>query len=177
MSSYSFPSVGSGTKVFRMSFFESMPHIPLIRQGTTLIFQYHLPLGSSTEKPSYISRWYWNINTLWEETSALDYNIILNAIKVHKRTWTRSWNWWISHPLKSMASGHLKKMQLDVGREPTLSQHLFSAYSFTAVFKYFRSSIFSQVHTDGQTESDAYEPTVQNAQVGSKKGDSSCTYR
>ncbi len=31
------------------------------------------------------------------------------------------------------------------------------------------SLIFGQVHTDGQTESDAYEPTVQNAQVGSTK--------
>ncbi len=32
---------------------------------------------------------------------------------------------------------------------------------------YMRYMIFGQVQTDGQTESDAYEPTVQIAQVGS----------
>ena len=32
------------------------------------------------------------------------------------------------------------------------------------------SSDFGKVQTDGQTESDVYEPTVQFAQVGSKRG-------
>ena len=49
-------------------------------------------------------------------------------------------------------------MQLDIGNEPTLSH-----------YEFFSSQIFGQVQTDGQMQSDAYEPTVQNAEVGSKK--------
>ena len=40
-------------------------------------------------------------------------------------------------------------------------------------YEFFSSPIFGLVQTDGQTDrqtdSNAYEPTVQNAQVGSKK--------
>ncbi len=78
----------------------------------------------------------------------------------------------------------MKKMQLDVGNEPYLWQQKSTA-NVTNVVKFqgpicktfqryelLSSLIFGPVHTDGrtdrQTESDTYEPTVQNAEVGSK---------
>ncbi len=78
-------------------------------------------------------------------------------------------------------------MQLDVGNEPTLSQQQSSAYitskrPIKPSYPVWNITILSEIwiiiqsdfwsspyrQTDGQTESDAYEPTVQNAQVGSK---------
>ncbi len=64
------------------------------------------------------------------------------------------------------------KMQLDVGSEPTLRIAYVTCINldFGKVYtlKLLSSLIFGPVHMDGRTESDAYEPTVQNAQVGSK---------
>ncbi len=56
--------------------------------------------------------------------------------------------------MREKTTQSFKKMQLDVGSDPTLR----SAYV---------TCIIKSIQTDGQTESDAYEPTVQNAQVGS----------
>ena len=73
-------------------------------------------------------------------------------------------------------------MQLDVGSEPTLRfayttciNLFFGKATHGHVLRYelLSSLIFGPVRTDrqtdGQTESDAYEPTVQSAQVGSKR--------
>ena len=74
-----------------------------------------------------------------------------------------------------------KKMQLDVGMEPTFRfEHIICICKEMGIVKYFtRYELLSSLifvtdrqtdrQTDGQTDgSDAYEPTVQFAQVGSK---------
>ncbi len=53
-------------------------------------------------------------------------------------------------------------MQLDVGSEPYLS----TSQALCLLISYYYSVRDGQ--TDRQTESNAYEPTVQYAQVGSK---------
>ncbi len=72
-----------------------------------------------------------------------------------------------------------KKMQLDVGMEPTFRfEHMICICKEMGIvkFEYFKryellsSLIFvTDRQTDRQTESDAYEPTVQFAQVSSIK--------
>ncbi len=92
-------------------------------------------------------------------------------------------------------------MQLDVGNEPYLSKHAHLGDAFLILWyssqlrvpikalycgrvsdsylQYFLSYEFlsSDRQTDGRTESDAYEPTVQYAQVSSKIKKSCLTYR
>ncbi len=75
--------------------------------------------------------------------------------------------------------GKKGKMQLDVGMEPTFRfEHMICICKEIGIVKFeilwnFTSLIFvtdrqTDGRTDRQTESDAYEPTVQFAQVGSK---------
>ncbi len=92
----------------------------------------------------------------------MSYGILLHehpSATVHFKFWQHLLNHYTEK------SSIYKKKQLDVGNEPYLSQRY---YLIFWVMNYFPLLLVQSGQTDGQTESDAYEPTVQFAQVGSK---------